>query len=158
MSFNDARDIDAIPFIAKEARTNIAQKKSWEKDQGNEHTRINKYKEGVCYGCFNKDTVYARMLDVCADCRRKRGIETIMSVLTNKMYGYCPVCAKYKFDIAHINVRMCAKCNAKVAKNTHAFNKAGGHVAVDPFWQRMRRKFGKDYKELYMLPWIKRTL
>ena len=122
----------------------------WNQHQQNEYTAINKHKEGLCFKCFSTDLAWATVSDICDDCLNKSGRESILATITKKMYGYCYFCGNYKFEINHINIRLCTKCFRKIADNLKSYNKQGGTQKVDPFWKKMRRKFGKDYKELLL--------
>lgn len=152
MSFDSTRDIDNIDFIRRESNTNESAKALWEKHQQDEFQRINKSREGYCYGCEKIDLVGARMIDVCKQCLKKHSPEIVLTILSSKYYGWCMLCSRYTWDIGHINVRMCSKCNGRIARNANAFNKSDGKLGNDPFWLKIRRKYGKDYKELFMLP------
>lgn len=152
MSFDQTRDIDNIDFIRRESNNNDASKKLWEKHQQDEYQRINKFREGLCYGCEQKNLVGARMIDVCKACLKKHSPDIVLTVLSSKIYGWCMLCSRYTWDVGHINVRMCSKCNGRIARNATAHNSSGGKLANDPFWQKIRKKYGKDYKEIFMLP------
>jgi len=62
------------------------------------------------------------------------------------MYGLCFFCGHYKFQIEQINARFCNTCHRRIANVTKEYNKKGGMLGADPFWQKMRKKHGKDWK------------
>lgn len=158
MAFNDTKYIDNVESARKDSLRSDASKRIWRKHQQNEHTRIDKDKEGVCFGCFNKTFVGARVADICADCFKKRGTETVLAFVNRKMYGFCLFCGKYKFNVSNINVRICIPCNTRISRIAHDFNKAGGKMNVDPFFQRMKKKYGKDWLHLGFEPWYNGSL
>lgn len=127
---------------------NDAQKRLWKVHQQNEYTHINHYKEGLCFGCFGKDTAFAMVVDCCEDCHSKLGVEAKLTDILYKFNAYCYFCKKYKFHVRNINIRLCHKCHVKVAEGLHDYNKAGGHFEVNPFYKRMRKKWGKDFQIL----------
>ena len=65
------------------------------------------------------------------------------------MYGLCFFCGKYKFEIEQINARFCRTCHGRIAKVTKEYNKKGGMFGADPFWQKMRKKHGKDWRLIF---------
>jgi hypothetical protein len=117
--------------------------------QRNEYTRVNSYKEGMCFNCFGNNAVSALVLDICGDCAGKRGRETILVPIKNVYYGLCYFCGTYKFNMEQINARLCHKCHRKVANVTRDYNKKGGMFNVDPFWVRQRKKNGKDWRQIF---------
>jgi hypothetical protein len=124
-------------------------KKLWDKHQGDEYTHVNHYKEAVCINCFKKDAAAATIVMICGDCAGKRGREPLLAKISDKFYGLCYFCSEYKFNLEEINARFCHKCHRKIADVTKAYNKAGGFMYTDPFWKRMRKKNGKDWKEIF---------
>ncbi len=121
-------------------------KKLWEKHQSDEYTHVDHYKEAICINCFKKDASAATIADICGDCAGKRGREPLLATITHKMYGLCFFCGKYKFNIEQINARFCNSCHRKIANVTKEYNKKGGQFGADPFWQKMRKKHGKDWQ------------
>ena len=134
---------------------NIAQKKLLEAHQANEHTRLDKHGEGICYLCFKRDYVWATVIDVCYPCATKRGPEAILAIIKRIEFGFCYVHGGYcelvfAHNLAHVNVRLCMHCTKLVAERYRVLARKGTH-GVDPFWKSMRRKFGKDYEQLLSL-------
>jgi len=127
---------------------NTATKKLWEVHQKNEYTRVNNYKEGLCYDCFSNRAVGATIVDVCTKCMEKRGTETILAVVKMNHYGLCLFCDSYQFSVFQINVRICQKCFYRIRNIIHNLKKIGTDKK-DPFWQKMRKKQGKDYNILF---------
>ena len=64
------------------------------------------------------------------------------------MYGLCYFCGKYKFEIEQINARFCRSCHRRIANLPKEYNKKGGMCGTDPFWLKMKKKLGKDWKIL----------
>lgn len=128
---------------------NHVAKKVDEIQSKNEYTRVSDYKEAYCYGCFGKDVAFARLAHVCQDCYVKHGKEAILVHVKWDVYGFCNFCGKYKFNLHYVNIRVCPKCSRLIRNNVREYNKAGGHRAVDPFWQKLRRKYGKDLDYTY---------
>jgi len=127
-------------------------KKLWAKHQSDEQKAVNEYKEGLCYNCFKNKAVAATLADMCEKCFNKRGTETILAKVVEKFYGMCYFCGEYKFPIVQYNIRLCQRCHQAVAKITSAYNKAGGIYGHDPFWKAMRKKQGKDWRQLMFHP------
>ena len=121
-------------------------KKLWDKHQSDEYTHVDHYKEAICINCFKRDASAATIADICGDCAGKRGREPLLATITHKMYGLCFFCGKYKFGIEQINARFCNTCHRRIANVTKEYNKKGGQFGADPFWQKMRKKHGKDWK------------
>jgi hypothetical protein len=117
--------------------------------QKNEYTRVNNYKEGLCFGCFENNVVGAVVSDICGNCAGKRGRESILVPIKNVMYGMCHFCGVYRFNMEQINCRLCHKCHRRVADNMKSYNSRGGMFNVDPFWVRQRKKNGKDWREIF---------
>jgi len=69
-------------------------------------------------------------------------------VSVQEKYGLCFFCGKHKFNIEQINARFCRRCHRKIADVTKAYNKAGGTYG-NPFWSSLRKKNGKDWKEIF---------
>lgn len=124
-------------------------KKIWEVHQKNEETRVNNYKEAVCFGCLKNDAAGAGVFDICGDCAGKRGREPLLVSIKPVYYGLCYFCGEYKFNMEQINARLCKRCHEKVAKVMKNYNKQGGQFGADPFWQKQRKKHGKDWKIIF---------
>lgn len=133
-----------------------AGKKLWKKHQSNEFTKVTNYKEAVCLNCLKKDVALATIAVICQDCAGKRGREALLAVISTKYYGLCLFCGKHKFNLEEINARFCMPCHRRIANVTRDYNKKGGQMGTDPFWQHLRKKHGKDYKEIFNQGWLKR--
>ena len=120
--------------------------KLWEKHQADEYTHVDNYKEAICINCFSKDASAATIADICGECAGKRGREPLLAKISDKLYGLCYFCGKYQFNIEQINARFCRSCHRKIANVTKEYNKKGGMLGADPFWQSMRKKHGKDWR------------
>jgi len=90
-------------------------KKLWEKHQADEFTHVDNYKEAICINCFSKDATAATIADICGECAGKRGREPLLATISQKLYGLCFFCGKYKFQIEQINARFCHGCHRKIA-------------------------------------------
>jgi len=123
---------------------NPFEKRLWKLHQSNEYTRINRYKEGLCFACFSKDTAFAMVVDCCNDCKLKYGVEAQLAHVLYKFYAYCYFCKLYKINVSNINIRLCHKCYVRVAKGITQWRKEGGQFGADPYWKRLRHKYGKD--------------
>jgi len=121
-------------------------KKIWDIHQNNEYTKVNNYKEGMCYNCFENNAVAALVLDICGDCAGKRGRETILVPIKQVYYGMCYFCGDYKFNLEQINGRLCTKCHKRCATHIKEYNKKGGQFGADPFWKSVKRRHGQDWK------------
>lgn len=121
-------------------------KKIWDIHQNNEYTKVNNYKEGMCYNCFENNAVAALVLDICGDCAGKRGRETILVPIKQVYYGMCYFCGDYKFNLEQINGRLCTKCHRRCANHIKDYNKKGGQFGADPFWKSVKRRHGQDWK------------
>ena len=78
----------------------------------------------------------------------KKGREPLLAKVCDKYYGLCFFCSKYKFNIEQVNGRFCNTCHTRIAKVTKEYNKKGGFMKTDPFWISMRKKHGKDWKNI----------
>jgi hypothetical protein len=123
-------------------------KKLWKKHQDNEYTRVNEYKEALCFGCLSNKASNATVSDICGDCAGKKGREALLTVVKVKHYGLCYFCNTYKFGLEQINIRLCFNCHRRVANVTKEYNKKGGILGTDPFWLSLKKKHGKDWKEI----------
>jgi len=131
------------------SQANDLTKKLWKDHQANEYTHVDNYKEAICINCFKRDASSATIADICGECAGKRGREPLLATITHKMYGLCFFCGKYKFEIEQINARFCRTCHGRIAKVTKEYNKKGGMFGADPFWQKMRKKHGKDWRLIF---------
>ena len=126
------------------SQSNDLTKKLWETHQADEYTHVDNYKEAICIICFKRDVSIATICDICGDCAGKRGREPLLAKVTDKYYGLCYFCGKYKFNIEQINARFCRTCHGRIAKVMKDYNKKGGMFGADPFWVKMRKRHGKD--------------
>lgn len=127
-------------------------RKIWDLHQKNEYTRVNNYKEALCFRCFKKDVAAAMVVDMCEKCSLKCGVEAKLVVAGMSAYGMCYMCGVYQFNIAKINARFCRTCFDVIRKRLKTYNKGGGPYHVDPFWKSVRRKLGKDWQILFSPP------
>jgi hypothetical protein len=123
-------------------------KKLWEKHQKDEYTHVDHYKEALCINCFKKDTAAATIVTICGECAGKRGREPLLAKISDKFYGLCYFCGDHKFHIEEINARFCHPCHRKIANVTKEYNKKGG-LYSNPFWTRMKKKNGKDWRQIF---------
>ena len=123
--------------------------KIWDIHQRSEYTKVNNYKEGMCFNCFESNAVSALVLDICGDCAGKRGRETILVPIKQVYYGLCYFCGTYKFNMEQINARLCHKCHRRTADVMKDYNKKGGMFNVDPFWVKQRKRNGKDWRIIF---------
>jgi len=128
-------------------------KKLLRKHQENEFTRVNNYKEAVCLNCLKNDRAVATIAMICGECAGKRGREALLATISHKYYGLCLFCGLHKFNLEEINARFCMPCHGRIAKITKEYNKQGGMYGADPFWKRMRRKYGKDWEIKFKEGW-----
>jgi len=129
-------------------RANFATKKLWGVHQKNEQTRVNNYKEGICFFCFKNRAVSASLSELCERCTKKGGTEAILAVLPPKFYAMCHMCGEYKFKINVLNIRGCETCNYRIRQSFKNLRKKGVYGS-DPFFKSLRRKNGKDWKLLF---------
>jgi len=123
-------------------------KRIWDLHQKNEYTHVTEYKEALCFGCLKNDAAAALIVDICGDCAGKRGRETLLVSVKEVYYGLCYFCGHYKFNMEQVNCRLCRNCHRKVANIMKDYNKKGGFMGADPFWVRIKKKHGKDWKEI----------
>jgi hypothetical protein len=131
-------------------------KKLWDRHQKNEFTKVNNYKEAVCLGCLKKDVAAATIATICGDCSGVRGREALLATVSHKYYGLCLFCGKHKFNLEEINARFCMTCHRKIANVTKEYNKKGGIEGTDPFWLKIKKQHGKDWKALFNQGWTKK--
>jgi len=127
--------------------------KLWAKHQKNEYTRVNNYKEAICLNCLKKDVAGATVAMICGDCAGVRGRETLLAVISTKFYGMCLFCGKYKFHLEEINARFCMPCHRKIADVCKDYNKKGGMYGNDPYWLKIKKRNGKDWRQMYSDGW-----
>ena len=120
-------------------------KKIVELHDKNEYTRVNNYKEGLCWACFCNKPVGATLVVCCQSCYDTKGPEAILVTAGIKPYGMCYLDGEYGTPIYQVNARFCMSCGANYRRHLKEYNLKGGPIGSDPFWKSMRRKFGKDY-------------
>lgn len=130
--------------------SNWATKKLWELHQKKELTHVDNYKEGFCYNCTSRNVVAATVVDICPECFDKRDPAPILTTVSKeaKIHGLCFFCGKYKSWIVQYNVRICMRCHGQVRQILKRWNKKGGMFGNDPFWLKMRKRHGKDWRAL----------
>lgn len=153
--FKDSKLNDANERIAKEyklekSETNAIQRKLREVTQADEQKRVNKYSEGFCYGCNKTDHIISTLFDVCHACRVKKGTEAVLSMPTRGKlkHALCDMCGVWKFDCTQVNASLCRPCMGRMSRLHYAYKKAGGFEGTHPFIQRMKKKYGKDYRHI----------
>lgn len=137
-----------MPELYEGPKVNPHEKKLWRKHQENEYTRISKHNEGLCVICFKKTFVVPVVIKACKVCLMKRGKEAYLAVFGHNIYGFCLGCGQWKFDVYNLNGRVCQKCNNAIALVNEKLQK-GEQSKQDPFWKRIKRRFGKDYEILW---------
>lgn len=129
---------------------NVHQKRLLRTDQANEFTKINKYSEGLCYGCRKNDLVSAMIVDMCYACIGKRGNwhdAGLLTLIIEKPECHCFICGEYRLGGAHLNARFCLNCSKKIAKKVKEWNKGGGMFA-NPFYKYLKKQQGNDWRWL----------
>lgn len=101
-----------------------------ERVQDDEHTRINNYSEGYCYGCSKTDKVISTLIYMCGEDMEKRGTEGLMCLVTKKTsYELCDICATWQQnDVWQINCSMCDRCMKRLNKVHKAYRAKGGRA------------------------------
>ena len=112
-----------------------------ERVQEDEHTKINNYSEGYCYGCSKVDKVISTLIYMCGECMEKRGTEGLMCLLTKKHnYELCDIHAGWELDdVWQINCSLCDACMARLTKVHNAYRKKGGRKNAPD--EIMKRKY-----------------
>ena len=134
--------------------SNWATKILWNKHQANEKKAVDNYKEGYCFNCARRQAVAATVTDMCEACFDKRDPESILAQVSKepKINQLCFYCGKYKPWVIQYNVRLCQRCFKQVAQILKGWNKKGGMFGNDPFWLKMRKRHGQDWKLLMFGP------
>lgn len=149
-------DVSGNAEIAKEGyydrarKTNQMQLKLREMIQKDEQKSINKHSEGYCYGCTRKDFILSTLIYACRYCMAKRGKECLLNIVYHKPGDeMCDLCGRWQrpFDTFQINCSMCNSCMQKLIQFHQKYRKDGGRDA-NPFYKKLRRKYGKDWKIL----------
>lgn len=134
----------------RKAKENALQLKLREGIQSNDHTKVNKHNEGVCWGCMKKDYILSSLWMACKECINKRGFEALYTIVKHKaVEDTCDFCGQWTrpFECFQINAALCNSCHDKVLKFHANYRKAGG-LKQNPYTRKVRKKFGKDYKLL----------
>ena len=129
--------------------------------QSKEETRLNeKYMEAHC-GICDRYGVYvgvgADLVNVCVDCEVKYiNPDAVLAVFNPLFDGYCDLHGgftqrKFYSNISTLNMYVCTKCDAKIAKNVAEADKKGGVMEIDPVWQKICRQQNCTRKE-YLQP------
>lgn len=132
------------------AKENDQTKKLRARVQADEHTRINNYSEGYCYGCSKNDKILSTLIYMCGECMEKRGAEGLMCIVVKKRsWELCDKCEQWKFnDIWQINASFCDTCMRRIKKLHQAYRKGGGRAKLAPDERKKRSIFGKDFNEI----------
>lgn len=117
-----------------------------ERVQGDEHTRINNYSEGYCYGCNKTDKILSTLVYWCGKCIEKKGQEGLMALIIKKTsWELCDKCEQWKFnEIWQINASFCDRCMRRIALIHKNYKKGGGRAKLAPDEVRKRNIYGKD--------------
>jgi hypothetical protein len=120
-----------------------------ERVQADEHTRINNYSEGYCYGCSKNDKIISTLVYWCAECIEKKGQEGLMALIIKKTsWELCDKCETWKFDECwQINCSLCDRCMRRLNKIHKAYRAKGGRAGA-PDERKKRSIYGKDMNEL----------
>lgn len=132
-------------------KTNDIQLKLRELIQKDEQKNINKHSEGYCYGCTRKDYIISSLFYCCQRCMEKRGKECLLALVYQKpSEELCDFCGKWSkpYECWQINVSLCDSCMFKVKKFHNQYRKGGGREKQNPYYQRLRKKNGKDWKQI----------
>ncbi len=125
-------------------RRNRAYEKEMERVQEDDYLKTNTYSEGFCYGCAKRDKIIQTLIYVCTGCYQRRGKEGLFTnVALKEKEEICDICGFWRLGIWQRNVTLCDSCVDRMDR-IHA--KHAGEP--DLFRQRLRRKYGKDYKIL----------
>ena len=132
------------------ARENDQTKKLRERVQKDEHTKINNYSEGYCYGCSKNDKILSTLIYMCGECMEKRGAEGLMCLITRKHnWELCDKCEQWKFDeIWQINASFCDRCMRRIHLIHKNYRKGGGRAKLAPDERKKRIIYGKDVNYL----------
>lgn len=131
-------------------KENDITKKVRERVQADEHTRINLYSEGYCYGCSKNDKVLSTLIYMCGECMEKRGTEGLMCIVVKKTsWELCDIHADWVFnDSWQINCSLCDSCMHRLNLVHKAYRKGGGRIGQAPDERRKRKIYGKDVNHL----------
>lgn len=116
--------------------------------QNDEHKKINKYSEGVCYKCHTVDKILSSLFLVCRECLEKQGDEALLNIVTQKrnVWELCDFCEKWIFhEVCQINCSLCNTCLRRVYNLHRLYKDTGGREKNSPDIVRRRKIYGKDY-------------
>ncbi len=132
------------------SKENDQTKKLRERVQADEHTKINNYSEGYCYGCSKNDKILSTLIYMCGECIEKRGAEGLMCLVVKKTsWELCDKCEQWKFnDIWQINASFCDTCMRRIKKLHKAYREGGGRAKLAPDERKKRSIFGKDMNQI----------
>lgn len=131
----------------KQRIDNDHQNKATKDVQANEQTHVDKYSEGMCYGCNKIDLIRSSLYYICNDCYHIRGKELVMANLHKKeKEELCEICGWWKLDIWQRNVSFCESCNDRVIRIHKKYQKHGRKH--EPFHRRLLSKYGSEYDRI----------
>ncbi|MDE1839684.1 MAG: hypothetical protein KGH87_07170 [Thaumarchaeota archaeon] len=146
--------------IERESKTNALQLKLREIIQKDDYTKINKYGEGMCWGCMRIDQVISSLWDACGKCIAKRGAEGIMAkTKTKPTEELCDFCGSWEGGrkggrtgnfVSQINISMCRTCQERVHSLHKQYQQGGGREALSPYYRYLVKKHGKEWKDILM--------
>jgi len=120
-----------------------------------EELQCNHYNEGYCAFCMKHNVLVSPYdFEVCNTCREKYIPKEYIKRLSNpKSEGFCAFSGHWTKQIEKINIykvhcRLCVKCALFHAKIERKISNAGGYRMLKPEWQKIRKKYGKDYNEI----------
>jgi len=118
--------------------------------QSDDHTKINNYSEGYCYGCSKDDKILSTLIYMCGSCMEKRGTEGLMCLIIKKHnWELCDKCEQWQFnDIWQINASFCDTCMRRIKLLHKAYKKAGGRKKLAPDEIKKRQIYGKDFNQI----------
>ena len=131
-------------------KENDQTKKLRERVQEDEHTKINKYSEGYCYGCNKNDKILSTLVFWCGECMEKKGQEGLMGLIVKKTsWELCDKCETWKFnEIWQINASFCDRCMRRLFLVHKNYRSGGGRAKLAPDERKKRSIFGHDYNEI----------
>jgi len=124
--------------------------------QDDEHKRINRYSEGVCYKCHKVDKIISSLYYVCLECLEKHGDEALLNIVTQKrnVWELCDFHEKWVFhEVCQVNCSLCDTCHRRVKKLHRAYRNSGGRKKNSPDIVKRRKVYGKDYNYLLGQVW-----
>jgi len=137
-------------YEIRKAKENALQMKLRKSVQNDEQKRIDKHNEGVCWGCLKKDYILSSLWMACKKCIDRRGFDSIYTIVKHKsIEDTCDFCGQWTrpFECWQINAGLCESCHNRVIIFHANYRKAGGKNQ-NPYTKRVRKKYGKDYKQI----------